>query len=112
VNLFEQLRNLPPTELMRHLCANIEINAGNKQLSSPIHQARDIPITIFCSRALLLRTHELLPWARFDNGSALAAVLTGLIKSRCLVHSGVCLKTGIAGSLRAPRRRRGSGISS
>jgi hypothetical protein len=51
VYLFEQLRNRPPIELLRHLCANIEISAANKQVSFPIHQARDIPQTIFCSRA-------------------------------------------------------------
>ena len=50
MNLFEQLRNRPPTALMRHLCANIEINTGNKQISLPIHQARDVPQTIFCGR--------------------------------------------------------------
>ena len=48
-----------------------------------------------CRWRYLLRTQELLPWARFDSGSVLAAALAGLIKSRWLVHSGVGLKTGI-----------------
>src|SRR5262245_24128777 len=37
---------------MRHLCSNLKINAGNKQVSSSIHQACNISQTTFCNEWL------------------------------------------------------------
>ena len=52
MNLLQQVRNRPPSELTRHLGSDLEIHAGNKQVPFPVHKARDIPKAVFRSRGL------------------------------------------------------------
>ena len=63
MNLLEQLRYGSPPKLTRYFCSNLKVNAGNEQVSPPIHETSDIPQTIFCSR----RLHMAKKVVRYDD---------------------------------------------
>ena len=63
MNLLEQLRYGLPPKLTRYFCSNLKVNAGNEQVSPPIHETSDIPQTIFRSR----RLHMAKKVVRYDD---------------------------------------------